>query len=103
MWKSSLLHNAGPFSVNLLHLGCLVGGTLHLFEWRQIVVVAKPLVVIVNAKAELNHTMNAACELCGFVKVETRCQQRCVEKKPNEIFHGFVRFVCSGLFLQLCH
>jgi len=62
--------NTNTCSINLLHLGCLVSGTLDFFERGKVVVIAQTFVVIINAQAELDHSMDAAGELRGFIKVE---------------------------------
>ena len=84
--------------VDFLHLRSFVGGTLDLFQWREIIVVAQALVIVVDAETQFDHAVDSPSELCGLVKVEARCQQRCVEKEPDEILHGFVRFVGRRFF-----
>merc|ERR1712031_106294 len=56
-------------SIHFLHLRCLVRSALDLLERREIII-AKTLVVIVDAQAEFDHTMDSACELRGLVQVE---------------------------------
>merc|ERR1719217_1299560 len=62
-------------SIDFLHLGCLVCGTLNFFQRRQVVIIAEALVIVIDAEAELDHAVDAACELCRLVKAETRCEQ----------------------------
>ena len=57
---------------DLLHLGSLVSGALHLLQGRQAIVVAQAL--IVDAEAQLDHAVDAARKLRGLVQVETRGQ-----------------------------
>merc|ERR1712085_55264 len=80
-------------SVNLLHLRRLVSGPFHFLKRGK--------VVIVNAQAKFDHAVDASSELCGFIEVETRGEQGGVKEKPNQVFHGFVRFVRGSLLLQL--
>ena len=88
--------------INLLHLGGLISSSLHFLKWRQVVIISKSLIIIVNAQAKLDHAMDAASELGGFIQIETRCEERGVEEQPNQILHGLVRFVCSCLLPSGC-
>jgi len=54
------------------------------------VVVAGDVIVVVDAEAELDHAVNAACELSGLVEVEAGGEQRGVEQEPNQVLHGLV-------------
>merc|ERR1712160_206130 len=87
-------------SVNLLHLGRLVSGPFDFLERGKVVIVAQTLIVIINAQTKFDHAVDASSELCGFIEVETRGEQGGVKEKPNEVFHGFVRFVRGSLLLQ---
>merc|ERR1719265_604994 len=96
---------AKPFqkiSVHLLHLRGLVRSALNLLKRRE-VIIAKALVVVVDAQAELDHTVDATRELRWLVQVEARGQQRSVEKKPDQVFDGLVGLVRCRLLLQLRH
>merc|ERR1712151_753529 len=54
--------------VDFLHLGGLVCRTLNLLKRREIIIVTKALVIVINAEAELDHAVNPACELRRLVK-----------------------------------
>merc|ERR1711874_393203 len=69
----------------------------------QVIVVAQALVVVVNAQTKLDHAVDAACELRRLIEIEAGGEQGRVEKEPNQILHGLVRFVGGCLFLQFCH
>merc|ERR1739841_116275 len=85
--------------VDLLHLGGFVSSAIDLLQRRQIVVVTQALFVIVDAEPELDHAVDASSELRGLIKVEARSQQRRVEKQPDQILGGLVRFVRRSLLL----
>merc|ERR1719198_2573125 len=89
-------------SIHLLHLRGLVRSALDLLKRRE-VIIAKTLVVVVDAQAEFDHAVDAPRELRGLVQVEARGQQRSVEQKPDQILDGLVGLVCCGLLLQLRH
>merc|ERR1712060_281185 len=89
--------------INLLHLGRLICSSLNLLEWWKVVVVAKALVVIVNAETELDHAVNPACELSRLVQIEDRRQKRSVKEEPNEVLYRLVGFVRGGFLLKLRH
>merc|ERR1712170_175617 len=80
-------------SIDLLHLGGLVGSTLHLLQWWQIVIIAEAFVVIVDAQSELNHAVDTTSELSRLVQIEARGQQGGVEEEPDQVLHGLVRLV----------
>merc|ERR1712012_1256698 len=101
-----MLHVAGSprrSSINLLHLRCLVGGTLHFLQWWQIVIITQAFIVVVDAQSKLDHAMDAASKLSWLVQVETRGQQGSVKEQPNQIFHCLVGLICCCLLLQLGH
>merc|ERR1719329_1955320 len=47
--------------------------------------------------------MNAAGELSGLIKVETRGEQGCVEQQPDQILDSLVGLVSGGLLLEFGH
>merc|ERR1719329_145077 len=47
--------------------------------------------------------MNAAGELSGLIKVETRGEQGCVEQEPDQILDSLVGLVSGGLLLEFGH
>merc|ERR1712039_805286 len=53
--------------VDFFHLGRFVSGTLNFLKWRKIIVITQSFVVVIDAQAELNHSMDAACKLCRLV------------------------------------
>merc|ERR1712039_693619 len=69
--------------VDFFHLGRFVSGTLNFLKWWKIIVITQSFVVVIDAQAELNHSMDAACKLCGLVQVEARREQRSVEQQPD--------------------
>merc|ERR1711920_817377 len=77
-------------SVNLLHFGCFICSSFHFLKWWEIIIISKSFIVIIYAQTKLNHPMDAACELRGFIQIETRCQQGCVKEQPNQIFDSLV-------------
>merc|ERR1719433_921318 len=79
-----------PYSINLLHLGCLICGAFHFLKWREVIIITQAFIVIINAQPKLDHAVNAACELRGLIKIEARSEQGGVEKQPDQIFHGLV-------------
>ena len=87
--------------VDFLHLGCLIGSTLDLFERRQVVIVAQAHVVVVNAEAKLDHTVNATCKQRRLNEVEAGGEKRRIEEQPDKVLDGLVRLVRGGLLLQL--
>merc|ERR1712178_312543 len=74
-------------SINLLHLGSLISGSLHLFQRRQVVVIAETLVVVVNAESKLDHAVDPPSELGGLIEVEAGGQQGSIEKEPDQVLH----------------
>merc|ERR1711877_24624 len=90
-------------SVNFFHLGRLVGSALNFLKWWKVVIVTQAFVIVIDAEAKLDHSVNSACELRRLVKVEARSEERGVEKEPNEVFHSLVGFVGCRLLLQLTH
>merc|ERR1712151_929650 len=90
-------------SVNPFHFGGLLCCTLNFLQGREVVVITKTLIIIINAQAELNHAVDAASELCGFIQVEPGGQQRGVEKQPDEVLDSLVRLVCCCLLLEFSH
>merc|ERR1719502_1399165 len=80
-------------SVNFLHLGGLIGSAFNLLQRRQVIIIAKSLIIVVDAKTKLDHTMNAASKLGWLIKVETRGQERGVEQEPNQVLDCLVRLV----------
>merc|ERR1711879_958911 len=60
--------------IDFLHLGRLICSALNLFKWWEVIVIAKALVVVINAEAKLDHAVNAACKLSRLVEVEARRQ-----------------------------
>mmetsp|Transcript_77935 Transcript_77935/g.170723 ORF Transcript_77935/g.170723 Transcript_77935/m.170723 type:complete len:651 (-) Transcript_77935:325-2277(-) len=89
--------------VDLLHLGGLISSALDLLQGRQVIVVAKALIVVVDAQAQLDHAVDAASELSGLVQVEARGQQRRVEEQPDQVLDSLVGLVGGSLLLQLGH
>merc|ERR1712205_187571 len=57
-------------SVYLLHLRGLVSCAFHLLKGWKVIIIAEPLVIIINAETQLDHAVDAACELCGLIEVE---------------------------------
>merc|ERR1719174_1388177 len=90
-------------SVHFLHLGSFIRSALHLLKRRQVIIISKALVIIIDAQAKLDHTVNASSKLCGLIEVETRGQEGCIEKEPDEILDGLVRLVSCSFLPQLCH
>merc|ERR1719235_1482502 len=89
-WRSSAPETC---LVNLLHLGGLVRGALDFLERRQVIVVAEPLVIIIDAQPKLDHAVNAASELGWLVQVEAAREQGGIEQQPNEVLDRLVRLV----------
>eukprot|EP00438_Fugacium_kawagutii_P005796 Skav203225 [mRNA] locus=scaffold2292:247255:247665:- [translate_table: standard] len=89
--------------VDLLHLGRFISSSFNFLKRWQVVVIAKSLVIIINAQAKLDHAMDAACKLGGFIQVEAGGEERSVEEQPDQILHGLVRLVSSCLLLELNH
>merc|ERR1712061_629137 len=87
MWDNSL---SCQHSIDLLHLGCLICSTFHFFKWWEVIIITQTFIIIINAQPKLDHAVNAACELCGFIKIEARSEQRSVKKQPDQIFHSLV-------------
>ena len=83
--------------VDLFHLGSLVGSALDFLQRWEVVVIAESLVIIINAKAELDHTVDAASELRRLVQVEAGGEERSVEEQPDQVLHRLVRLVGSSL------
>merc|ERR1711896_37244 len=75
-------------SIHFLHLRGLISGTLNFLKRGQIIVVAKTLVIIINAEAKLDHAVDTTSKLRGLVEVEARREERGVEEQPNKILHG---------------
>jgi len=48
------------------------------------------VVVLVDGQAQLDHAVDAACELSGFLQVEAAGEQTGVEQQPDEVAHGLV-------------
>merc|ERR1711907_331713 len=71
------------FSVDFLHLRGLLVRSLHLLERRQVIITR--IVVVVDAQAKLDHSVDAPGELRRLIQGEARRQQRRVEQEPNEI------------------
>merc|ERR1719174_680880 len=90
-------------SVHFLHLGSFIRSALHLLKRRQVIIISKALVIIIDAQAKLDHTVNASSKLCGLIEVETRGQEGCIEKEPDQILDGLVRLVSCSFLPQLCH
>jgi len=40
--------------INLLHLGGLISSPFHFLKWRQVVIISKSFVIIINAQAKLD-------------------------------------------------
>mmetsp|Transcript_101822 Transcript_101822/g.265591 ORF Transcript_101822/g.265591 Transcript_101822/m.265591 type:complete len:98 (-) Transcript_101822:126-419(-) len=57
-------------SVDLLHLRCLVCGAFDFLERRQIFVITKAFVVVINAEAKFDHAVDAPCKLRRLVQIE---------------------------------
>ena len=90
-------------SIHLLHLRRLICGPLHLLQQKKVVVITRTFILIIDAKSELGHTVNASRKLRWLVQVEERGEKRRIEKEPDQILHCLVRIVCRRLFLQLRH
>ena len=90
---TALLSNASL--VDLLHLGGFVSGTLDLLERWEVVIVTQALVIVIDAQAKLDHSVDAASELRRLIQVEARGEQRSVEEQPDQVLHGLVRLVCG--------
>merc|ERR1711988_1575481 len=88
-----ILEFISSLSVHFLHLRSLIGCAFYLLEWRQVIVVAKALIVVINAQTQLDHTVDTTSKLCGLIEVEAGGEERCVKQEPNEIFHSLVRLV----------
>merc|ERR1712046_46633 len=70
-------YNARPSTasthlIHLLHLRRLIRSSLHLLKRGQVVVIAKALIVIINAQTQLDHAVDAARKLCWLIEVEAR-------------------------------
>merc|ERR1719310_2444347 len=63
---TALLFNAGL--VDLLHLGGLVSGTLNLLQRREVIVITQALVIVIDAQAKLDHSVDAASELRRLIQ-----------------------------------
>ena len=85
--------------VDFLHLGSLVSSALDFLQRWEVVVIAQPLVIVINAEAELDHSVDAAGKLGRLVQVEAGGEERSVEEQPDQVLHRFVRLVGSSLLL----
>merc|ERR1711865_1008523 len=103
MCQSSLNYFQQNCSVYFLHLRGLVSSTFHFLEWGQIIIVTKALIIVINAEAKLDHAVDTPSELCGFIKVESRCEKRGVKEKPDKVLDCLIRLVSCGLLLELSH
>jgi len=107
VWKKrsalSLLNSTKHISrsVDLFHLGSLISSTLNLLQRRQVVVITKAIIIVIDAKAKLDHSVDSASELSWLIKVETRSEQRCVKQEPDQILDGLVGLVSRGLLPEL--
>merc|ERR1711862_524456 len=97
----SSVHANTSCSIGLLHLGGLISGPLNLLERWEIIVVAQPLVIVIDAEAKLNHAVDTSSKLGWFIQVETRRKEGSIEEKPDQIFDSLVRLVGRRFFLQL--
>merc|ERR1712224_232864 len=95
--------NSNRCSVDLFHLGCLIRSALDFLKWGEVIIVTQALVIIIDAQAQFDHAVDATCELCWLIKVETRGEQRSVKEQPDQVLYGLVRLVCRSLLLQLRH
>merc|ERR1719316_2494017 len=82
-----------PCSIHLLHLGSLICSALHFLQWGEVIVVTQALIIVIDAQAQFDHAVDAACELCWLVKVEARGEQRSVKEEPDQVLYGLVRLV----------
>merc|ERR1711862_950614 len=73
--KLAAVRRENASSIDLLHLGCFVCCTLNFFQGRKIIVVTQPFIII-DAEAEFDHAMDAACKLRWLIQIEARGQQR---------------------------
>merc|ERR1712216_832056 len=103
--RLSLLNSTKHISrlVDLFHLGSLISSTLNLLKRRQVIVVTKAIIIVVNAEAKLDHTMDSSSELSGLIQVEAGSEQRCVEQQPDKILDGLVGLVSGCLLPQFGH
>merc|ERR1712019_141613 len=90
-------------SINFFHLGSLIGSTLNLLQRWEVVIVTEPFVIIIDAEAKLDHSMNSACELRRLIKIKARSQEGGVKKQPNEILDSLIGFVSCCFLLELTH
>merc|ERR1739845_226217 len=97
------LSAVGSALVNLFHPGGLVSCTLNLFQRRQVVIITKALVVVIDAEAKLDHPVDAAGKLSGLIQVEAGGEQGGVEEEPDQVLDRLVGLVCGRLLLQLGH
>merc|ERR1712100_100298 len=56
--------------VHFLHLRSLISCTFDFLQRRQVVIVTKTLVVIINAETKIDHAVDTASKLSGLIKVE---------------------------------
>lgn len=59
--------------------------------------------IVINAKAELDHSVDSVGEESGFIKGETGSQQSGFEHKPDEVLGGLVVLDGVELLLQFNH
>merc|ERR1712017_71976 len=75
--------------VDLLHLGALI-----VLERREVIIVLDvSLIVLVDAKAELDHAVDAAGEGGWLVQGEAGGEEGGVEQQPDEVLHRLVVLV----------
>ena len=98
-WSESYL--TSPQSTNSI-FDASSAAPLHLLQ-QKVVVITRTFILIIEAKSDLDHSVNASRKLRWLVQVEARGEKRRIQKEPDQILHCLVRIVCRRLFLQLLH
>ena len=65
-WKIITIFISSDFNHRLIVI------CLNFLKWRQIIIIAETLIVIINAEAELDHAVDAATEGVGLLQGEAR-------------------------------
>merc|ERR1712017_39494 len=85
--------------VDLLHLGALI-----VLERREVIIVLDvSLIVLVDAKAELDHAVDAAGEGGWLVQGEAGGEEGGVEQQPDEVLDSLVVLVLLGTGAESIH
>ena len=83
---------SGFASIDLLYLRCLIRGSLHLLQWREVVIITQALLIII-ARTELGHSVNASPNGVGQIKSLTILSSLSADAFFLQLHHDRVRWV----------